>query len=90
MSDITQIRITWKLDATVSVKADGEENWIKPGVEASASFSGLPTKEQLNLVSKHLVKNIIEPQISEIVDIAIQQIDNSTAEIIKITSTGRA
>ncbi len=57
-SDITQFRLEYKLDATLSIN---NENWIKPGVSASISWKRLPTTEELQLASGYLIREVVDP-----------------------------
>ena len=85
---IEKVSLTWKLDASLTVTADGKDNWVKPGAAASITFDGLPTEEQVEIASEHMIKNIIEPQIETIISSAFAQIDKQTATMIHITGVG--
>ena len=89
MAKIEKVSVSWHLSATIHVKVDGSDNWIKPGAEAGITFNDLPTEEQLDTASKHLIKNIIEPQIEDIVNLAYRELDEQSAAVIQLTGSGK-
>jgi hypothetical protein len=71
MSDdapVDRFTLTMKLDASLSISSGGQlQNWIKPGVEASVSWQGIPTEEQVAGATEFLNREIVEPIVAHVI-----------------------
>ena len=75
MTELTQFRLSLKLDATLAVNGgNGFQNWIKPGVEASVTWDGLPSDDQIAAATTYLQQQIVEPIVAQVVETAAERV----------------
>ena len=67
---ITEVVVTYRLDATVTVD---KSQWIKPGVEASIKFDGVPTPERLEAGSQYLISKVVEPILGQVIEMVLEE-----------------
>lgn len=70
MAEINSFKITYRLDATVQING---HSWAKPGVESSVSFDDLPTEEQLEMTSRYLMSEVVEPLLDDVIKKAVER-----------------
>jgi hypothetical protein len=69
-AEITEVRVSYKLDATVTVNGT---QWIKPGVEASIKFDGVPSPERLDAGSQYLISQVVEPILGQVIEMVLEE-----------------
>jgi hypothetical protein len=69
--DVESVRLTIRMDATLTVGADGANptEWIKPGVEGSITFRGPsgPNEDQLRAASQYIQSDMIAPALEDVI-----------------------
>lgn len=67
---VEKFTLSLKLDATISVIGpDGQAtDWLKPGVEAAATWKGgIPSEAELKLGASHIHQRVLAPTLEELV-----------------------
>ena len=70
MSDMLPDRftLTMRVDASLQIRTGGElSNWIKPGSEASVSWAGLPSDDEIQVAAEWLQVKILNPTIEDFI-----------------------
>lgn len=65
--EITSTRLTLSVGATLAVNGGVTQygDWIKPSVEFSIDWSGLPTEDQLRIATKFIQQEVLAPAIED-------------------------
>ena len=66
---IEKVRLTLRMDATITVTgADGTStDWLKPGAEASVTWRGQPTREEMIQGYVYLQNDTLAPMLEDII-----------------------
>ena len=66
---IEKVRLTLRMDATITVTgADGNaSDWLKPGAEASVTWRGQPTREEMIQGYVYLQNDTLAPMLEDII-----------------------
>jgi|DEB0MinimDraft_3_1074331.scaffolds.fasta_scaffold217185_1 hypothetical protein len=68
-AQIETVRLTLKMDATITVTGDDgrTSDWLKPGAEASVTWRGQPTREELIQAYVYLQNDTLAPMLEDVI-----------------------
>ena len=69
MTEVERVKLTLKMDATITVfDTTGEPTtWLKPGAEASVTWRGQPTREEMIQGYVYLQNDTLAPMLEDII-----------------------
>lgn len=81
MTEVEKFKLTVKMEATITVfNAMGEpENWLKPGSEASMTWRGVPTQDELVLGYDNL-STVAKATLEDVVVSSRKRLDESRSK----------
>lgn len=69
-TNIRRMTIEYELGATVNIE---EMTWVKPAVRSSVVFDGVPTPDEIEVTSRYLAREVVEPLLDEVIQSAVKK-----------------
>lgn len=68
LPDVTGMKVTVKVDATVTLydSVGNATDWLKPGVESSMKWNGVPDESQIRSAVTFMRDHVLNPTIDDV------------------------
>lgn len=69
LPDVESVELRLRLDATLTVNkgTSTATEWLKPGVEGSMRWNGIPTQEQIQMGYQFINQGMLAPTLEDVI-----------------------